>query len=93
MITRSLRRRAKKAMIDVVLKDRKIKILDTFTDLVSLYTNDDPPVRINPDQTCIETARYRKMIKELSGKMEEWESNFAGDPEANSKEATTTDEL
>jgi len=61
-----LRRRIKKAELEAVLNDPKIKICNTFQDLVEQYTDDDEPVRKNPNQRCIWTPGYRKMIEELS---------------------------
>lgn len=73
MIIRSLRRRIKKANLDVVHKDRKVMVLDTFTDMVDVYDPDEGKIRKNPNLKCIETRRYKKMIEELSKKMEERE--------------------
>lgn len=67
MVTRSLRRRIKKARLDVVLNDKNVKICDNFQHLVELYPDDEEPlVKQNPKLKLIYTAKYSKMVKELN---------------------------
>ncbi len=92
MITRLLRRRIKKASLDVVIRDRNIMVLDSFTDMVEAYAPDGGRVKRNPRLKVIETARYQKMIKELSEKMKKRKEEEGKEHEEEEREEYEEDE-